>query len=66
MKAKTHRENMKTYGKKVKGLIRSIANNSDSYDEQYMIIKFDSDDDLPSKKMLELHNMVTNTICKFS
>ena len=41
-----------------KDLIRSIANNSDNYDEKYIRIKFNSDDDLPLKKTLELQNMV--------
>ena len=35
-------------------LIRSIIDNSDSYDGKYMRIKFNSDDDLPSKKTPEL------------
>ena len=39
--------------KKIKNLIRSINNNSDDYDEQYMEIKFNSYDDL-SLKTLEL------------
>ena len=52
---------LKTYEKlwtKVKNLIRSISNNSDNYDEEYMKIKFNSDDGLPLKKTLELHNMI--------
>ena len=32
--------------------------NSDNYDEKYMKIKFNSDDDLPVKKMKELYDMV--------
>ena len=39
-------------------LIRSITNNSDDYDEQYMKIKFNSDAVLPLNKTLEIHNMV--------
>ena len=35
---------------KIKDLIRSKTNNSDDYDEKYMKIKFDSDDDLTLKK----------------
>ena len=31
---------------KIRDLIRSITKNSDDYDEKYMKIKFDSDDDL--------------------
>ena len=37
--------------------IRSITNNSDNYNENYIKIKFISDDGLPLKKMLELYNM---------
>ena len=31
----------------IRDIIRSITNNSDNYDEQYLKIKFNSDDDLP-------------------
>ena len=41
--------------KKIKDLIRTICQAS-SYDEKYMKFKFGSDDDLPLKKTLELHN----------
>ena len=40
----------------MRGLIRSITNNSGNYDEKYMKIKFNSDD---LKKTLKLYNMVT-------
>ena len=40
---------------KVRDLIRSITNNSDDYDQKYMKIKFDSDDNLPLTKALEIH-----------
>ena len=30
---------------KIKDLIKSITNNSDNYDEKYMKIKFNSDDE---------------------
>ena len=35
---------------KIKDLIRSITKNSDDYDEKYMKIKFNSDDELPLNK----------------
>ena len=43
---------------KIRDLIRSVNNNSDNYDEKYMKIKFNSEDDLPLKKTIELYNMV--------
>ena len=43
---------------KIRDLIRSITNNSSNNDEKYMKIKFNSDDDLPLIKMLELYSMV--------
>ena len=44
--------------KEIKGLIRSMNNNSDDYDEKYMKIKFSLDDDLRLKKRLELRNII--------
>ena len=46
MKGKTHSKRVKNYGKKIKDFIRSINNNnSDNYDEKYMKIRFNSDDE---------------------
>ena len=42
---------------KIRDLIRSITKNSDDYDEKYMKNKFDSDDDLPLSKTIEIHNL---------
>ena len=39
---------------KIKDLIKSITNNSGSYDEKYMKINFNSDDDLPLKNAITL------------
>ena len=36
---------------KIRDLIRSKTNDSDDYDEKYMKIKFNVDDDLPSKEL---------------
>ena len=55
MKAKTHDEELRN---KIREITKSITNNSDNYHEKYMEIKFNSDDDLPLKKTLELYNMV--------
>ena len=35
-----------------------MTNNSDDYDEKYMKIKFNSDDDLPLKITLKFYEMV--------
>ena len=42
---------------KIRYLIRSITKNSNDYDEKFIKIKFDLDDDLPLNKMLEIHNV---------
>ena len=49
---------MKNYEKKIRDLISSITNSSGNYDEKYVKIKFNSDDDLPLKKRLGFYNMV--------
>ena len=40
---------------KMRDLIRSITKNSDGYDKKYMKIKFDSNDDLPLNKTIEIY-----------
>ena len=52
---------MKKYGElcsKITYLITLRTNNSDDYDGRCMEIKFNSDDDLPLNKTLELRNMI--------
>ena len=49
------KDTLKKY-EKLWNKIRSITNDSDNYNENYMKIKFSSDDGLPLKKMLELYN----------
>ena len=39
---------------KIRDLIRSITKNLIDYDEKYIKIKFDSDDNLPLKKTIKL------------
>ena len=39
---------------KIRDVIRSIIKNTDGYNEQYMKIKFDSNDDLPFNKSIEI------------
>ena len=42
---------------KIRDLIWSIIKNSDDYDEEYMKVKFNSNDDLPINKMIEIHKV---------
>ena len=48
----------KEFWSKIRDLIRSITKNSDDYDETYMKIRFNSNDDLPLNKTQEIHNMI--------
>ena len=43
---------------KIRNLVRSITKNLDDYDEQYMKIKFNSDDDLLLNTMIEIPGMI--------
>ena len=57
---------LKKYDKiwsKIRDLIRSITNNTDDYDEKYMKIKSNSDDNLLLQKTMELRNMVIVVRC---
>ena len=42
----------------MKDLIRSINKNSDDYDEKYVKIKFNSDEELPLNKTIEIPTMI--------
>ena len=42
----------------IKYLIKSKNNNSDDCDEKSMQIKFNSDDDLPLRKALQMHDLM--------
>ena len=42
---------------KIGDLISSVTKISDDYDEKYMQIIFDSDDDLPLDKTIEIYNV---------
>ena len=43
---------------KIRDLIRSVTKKSNGYDEKYMKIKFNSDDELPQNKTIKIHVMV--------
>ena len=49
---------MTNRGSKIKNQIRTIISNTNNYDEKYMKIKSNSDEDLSLNKTLELHNMI--------
>ena len=51
------KEKMKKYGElwsKIRAFIRSITKSSDEYDEKYMKIKFNWDEELPLNKTIEI------------
>ena len=50
-------KNIKNCGVK-SDLIKSMAKNSNKYDEKYMEIKFISDNDLPLNKSIEIPSMI--------
>ena len=50
---------MENCGGNIKDQIKIITNKSNDYNEKYIKIKYNSDDDLSPKKMLELYNMET-------
>ena len=43
---------------KIRDLIRSITNNSDDYDEKYIKIKFNSNDELPLNKTTVIPSLI--------
>ena len=43
---------------KIRDLIRSVTKSSDDYGENYMKIKFNSDDELPLNEMIEISTMI--------
>ena len=55
------KEKKKKYEKpwsKITNLIRSLTKNSDDYDEKYLKIKFNLDDELPLNKAIEITSMI--------
>ena len=56
-----NKEKIKKYEElwsKIRDSIRLITKNSDDYDERYMKIKFNSDDELPLNKTIEIPSMI--------
>ena len=68
--------NHEEFWNRIRNLIRAITKNSDDYDEKYMKIKFNWDDDLTLNKTTKIHNAtivfkavfkkITNIVRKFS
>ena len=56
MRANKKLKNMRNFG--IKSEIWSITKNSDDYDEIYMKIKFNSDDELPLNNTTEIRRMI--------
>ena len=48
---------MKEIWSKITDLIKPITKNSDDYDEKYVKIKLNSDDELPLNKAIEIPSM---------
>ena len=58
MKAKKKKpEKYEELSTKIRDLIRSITKNSDEYQENYIQIKFNSDDELPLNKTIQISSM---------
>ena len=57
MRAKKKLKNIKNCWLEIRDLIRSITENSDDYDENYVKIKFNLDDQFPLNKMIEIPTM---------
>ena len=57
MKAKNKKQKNEERWIKIRDLTRSITKNSDDYDKKYIKIKFNSDDELPLNKIIEILTM---------
>ena len=51
---KTHEELLS----KIRELISSVTKSTNDYFEEYMRIKFNSNDELPLNKMIEIHSII--------
>ena len=58
MKTKKYLKKYEELCTKIRDLISSITENSDNYEEKYMKIKFNSDDDFPLSKIIEIRSMI--------
>ena len=60
MKAKKTFKNYEELWSKIRDAVRSITKNSDDYDEKYVKIKFNSDDELPLNKTIEIPSLIVD------
>ena len=58
MRAKKKWEKYEEIWSKIRHLIRSISENSNDHDDKYMKIKFDSNDEIPLNKTIEIPRMI--------
>ena len=58
MKQRNNKKTHEELWRKIRDLIRSITENSDDYDEKYMKIKFNSDEELLLNKTIEINNII--------
>ena len=58
MRAKKKFKKYEELWSKIRDLIKSITKNSDDYEEKYMKIKFNLDEELPLNKMIEISSMI--------
>ena len=58
MKQRNNKKTHEELWRKIRDLIRSITENSDDYDEKYMKIKFNSDEELLLNKTVEINNII--------
>ena len=56
--SKKNNKKYKELWSQIRDLISSITKNSDDYGEQNMKIKFNSDDEPPVNKMIEIHGLI--------
>ena len=61
MRAKKNLKKHEKLWSKIRDLIRSMTKNSDDYDEKYMKIKFNSDDELPLNRRIVILSMIVVT-----
>ena len=58
MRVKKTFKKLKSCRQKIRDSIRSITKNSNDYDQTYMKIKINSDDELPLNKTIEIPSMI--------